>query len=70
MAFSLKRFLRIGSQRYLLNDRIAAIETPRPFELRLRLKQPSSSIRKPADLPLSHPRLPKGLRRPCRSLPQ
>ena len=44
MAFSLKRFLRIGSQRYLLNDRIAAIETPTRFELRLRLKQPSSSI--------------------------
>ena len=44
MAFSLKRFLRIGSQRYLLNDRIAAIDAPSPFELRLRLKQPSSSI--------------------------
>lgn len=59
MAFSLKRFLRIGSQRYLLNDRIAAIDAPSPFELRLRLKQPSSSIESLLTSPYLTPVSPK-----------
>ena len=45
MAFSLNRFLRIGSQRYLLSDRIAAIETPNTFEIRLRLSSPPARLK-------------------------
>ena len=59
MAFSLNRFLRIGSQRYLLSDRIAAIETPNTFEIRLRLKQPSSSIESLLTSPYLTPVSPK-----------
>ena len=59
MAFSLNRFLRIGSQRYLLSNRIAAIETPNPFEIRLRLKQPSSSIESLLTSPYLTPVSPK-----------
>jgi len=59
MAFSLNRFLRIGSQRYLLSDRIAAIETPNTYEIRLRLKQPSSSIESLLTSPYLTPVSPK-----------
>lgn len=38
MAFSLRRFLRIGTQSYVVGDRIQAIETPAVDVLRLRLK--------------------------------
>ncbi len=44
MAFSLKRFMKIGTQSYLLGGRISSIETPKPFLFRLRLTRPSSSI--------------------------
>jgi peptide/nickel transport system substrate-binding protein len=44
MAFSLRRFLRIGTQSYVVGDRIEAIESPEPFLLRLRLSRPSSSL--------------------------
>ena len=59
MAFSLNRFLRIGTQRYLLSDRIAAIETPKPYAIRLRLKQPSSSIESLLTSPYLTPVSPK-----------
>ena len=59
MAFSLNRFLRIGSQRYLLSDRIAEIETPDTFEIRLRLKHPSSSIESLLTSPYLTPVSPK-----------
>lgn len=44
MAFSLQRFLRIGTLNYVVGGRIAAIETPAPYVLRLRLTRPSSSL--------------------------
>ncbi|MGC6483972.1 MAG: ABC transporter substrate-binding protein [Synechococcus sp.] len=44
MAFSLRRFLRIGTQSYVVGDRIQAIETPAVDVLRLRLTRPSSSL--------------------------
>ncbi len=44
MAFSLRRFLQIGTQSYVVGDRIRAIETPDPHILRLRLNRPSSSL--------------------------
>jgi len=44
MAFSLRRFLQIGTQSYVVGDRIRAIETPEPYVLRLRLNRPSSSL--------------------------
>lgn len=44
MAFSLRRFLRIGTQSYVVGDRIQAIETPAVDVLRLRLSRPSSSL--------------------------
>ena len=44
MAFSLRRFLRIGTQSYVVGDRIRTIETPQPYVLRLRLNRPSSSL--------------------------
>jgi len=44
MAFSLRRFLRIGTQSYVVGDRIQAIETPDRYVLRLRLSRPSSSL--------------------------
>lgn len=44
MAFSLRRFLRIGTQSYVVGDRIDAIETPGPHLLRIRLSRPSSSL--------------------------
>ena len=59
MAFSLRRFLRIGSQRYLVNDRIESIETPDPFRIRLNLKRPSSSIESLLTSPYLTPVSPK-----------
>ena len=44
MAFSLRRFLEIGTLSYVVGDRISTIETPEPFLLRLRLSRPSSSL--------------------------
>jgi len=44
MAFSLRRFLAIGTLSYVVGDRIKAVETPSAFELRLRLNRPSSSL--------------------------
>ena len=44
MAFSLRRFLRIGTQSYVVGDRIQAVETPAADVLRLRLSRPSSSL--------------------------
>jgi len=45
MAFSLNRFIRIGTLNYIISDRIKSIETPEPFLLRINLRRPSSSIR-------------------------
>ena len=59
MAFSLRRFLRIGSQRYLVGNRIESIETPGPFQLRLNLKRPSSSIESLLTSPYLTPVSPK-----------
>ena len=44
MAFSIERFLRIGNLSYIVGGRIAAIETPEPYLLRLKLTRPSSSL--------------------------
>ncbi len=45
MAFSLRRFMEIGTLNYLLKDKLEAIEVLEDFELRLKLKKPSSSIK-------------------------
>lgn len=44
MAFSLRRFLRIGTLSYVVGDRIAAVEVAAPDRLRLRLSRPSTSL--------------------------
>tara|TARA_Y100001968_G_scaffold333661_1_gene398137 strand:+ start:70684 stop:72285 length:1602 start_codon:yes stop_codon:yes gene_type:complete len=44
MAFSLKRFMRIGTQSYVIGGRIKTIETPNKYLIRLKLSRPSSSI--------------------------
>ena len=44
MAFSLRRFLEIGTLSYVVGDRITAVEAPEPYQLRLRLSRPSSSL--------------------------
>ena len=44
MAFSLRRFLEIGTLSYVVGDRIAAVEAPDTYRLRLRLSRPSSSL--------------------------
>jgi len=44
MAFSLRRFLRIGTLNYVVGGRIASVETPDPYLLRLRLTRPSTSL--------------------------
>ena len=44
MAFSLRRFLEIGTLNYVVGDRITAVETPDNYQLRLRLSRPSSSL--------------------------
>ncbi len=45
MKFSLERFMEIGTLKYLLNDKIEAIEIKDEFVLRIKLKKPSSSIK-------------------------
>ena len=59
MAFSLRRFLRIGTQSYVVGDRIESIETPTPFLLRLRLSRPSSSLESLLTSPYLTPVSPK-----------
>ena len=44
MAFSLRRFLEIGTLSYVVGDRITAVEAPETYRLRLRLSRPSSSL--------------------------
>ncbi len=44
MAFSIRRFIRIGTLSYVLGGRISSIETPSPYLIRLRLTRPSSSL--------------------------
>ena len=44
MAFSLRRFLEIGTLSYVVGDRITAVEAPQTYQLRLRLSRPSSSL--------------------------
>ena len=41
MAFSLRRFMKIGTQSYVIGARIKLIETPSKYLLRLRLNRPS-----------------------------
>ncbi len=45
MSFSLKRFMRIGTLKYLIDDRISSIETPSKYLLKIKLKRPSTSLR-------------------------
>ncbi len=45
MAFSLNRFIEIGTLNYVISDRIKSIETPEKFLLRINLRRPSSSIK-------------------------
>ena len=59
MAFSLRRFLRIGTQSYVVGDRIESIETPTPFLLRLLLSRPSSSLESLLTSPYLTPVSPK-----------
>ena len=44
MAFSLRRFLSIGTLSYVVGDRIAAVEEADKYTLRLRLSRPSTSL--------------------------
>ncbi len=44
MAFSIERFINIGTLNYIINDRIKSIETPEEFLLKIKLEKPSSSI--------------------------
>lgn len=44
MAFSLRRFLRIGTLSYVVGDRIQAVEVVDPHTLRLVLNRPSTSL--------------------------
>ncbi|WP_320674792.1 ABC transporter substrate-binding protein [Prochlorococcus sp. MIT 1341] len=44
MAFTFRRFMRIGRLNYLIGGRISSIETPSPYLIRLRLTRASSSI--------------------------
>ncbi len=44
MAFSLKRFIRIGTQNYVIAGRVKKIETPSEYLIRIKLNKPSSSI--------------------------
>ena len=44
MAFSLRRFLSIGTLSYVVGDRIAAVEEADTYTLRLRLSRPSTSL--------------------------
>ncbi len=45
MAFSLNRFMKIGTLNYLLNDKIEDIEVKGEFLIRIKLKKPSSSLK-------------------------
>jgi len=45
MAFSLKRFMKIGTLNYLLNDKIEDIEVKDEFLIRIKLKRKSSSFK-------------------------
>ncbi len=45
MAFSLRRFLNIGTLSYVVGDRIASVEEADAHTLRLRLNRPSTSLR-------------------------
>ncbi len=45
MAFSLNRFMKIGTLNYLLNEKIEDIEVKDEFLIRLKLKKPSSSLK-------------------------
>ncbi len=45
MAFSLNRFMEIGTLNYLLNDKIETIEVIDEFLIRIKLKKPSSSLK-------------------------
>ena len=45
MAFSIKRFMQIGTLNYVLGGRISSVEAPDPYLIRLKLKRPSSSLR-------------------------
>ena len=44
MAFSVRRFLRIGSLSYVVGGRIAAVEAASPHQLVLHLTRPSTSL--------------------------
>ncbi len=44
MAFSIRRFMNIGTLNYILGDRISSIETPNPYLIKLHLSRPSSSL--------------------------
>ena len=45
MKFSINRFMKIGNFNYLLNEKIEDIEVKEEFLLRIKLKEPSSSIK-------------------------
>ncbi len=45
MAFSLNRFMKIGTLNYLLNDKIEDIHVKDEFLIRIKLKKPSSSLK-------------------------
>ncbi len=45
MAFSLNRFMKIGTLNYLLNDKIEEIKVKDEFLIRIKLKKPSSSLK-------------------------
>ncbi len=44
MAFSIRRFLDIGTLSYVVGDRIASVEVASPYRLVLKLNRPSSSL--------------------------
>tara|TARA_Y100001968_G_scaffold218310_1_gene200986 strand:- start:10004 stop:11632 length:1629 start_codon:yes stop_codon:yes gene_type:complete len=44
MAFSLKRFINIGTQNYVIAGRIKNVETPDKYILKINLNKPSTSI--------------------------
>ena len=46
MAFTINRFIEIGTMNYLLKDLIKSVETPDEYTLKLNLLRPSSSLNK------------------------
>lgn len=44
MAFSIRRFLDIGTLSYVVGDRIASVEVASPYKLVLKLSRPSTSL--------------------------